>query len=62
MKVSQKQLSKCIRSSRFIGALLGKLPGPLIKLGVSFSKIILASLVTVMSAIDYAIQRKIYER
>ena len=62
IKLSKAQLSKIIQSVAFLGALLGKLPGPWKKVGVGLAKTktVLAPLATMAStsAIDGAIQRK----
>ena len=62
IKVSQAQLSKIIQSGGFLGALLNKLTGPLMK--VLFAKKVLTLLPTMASAsaIDGAIQRKMCRR
>ena len=39
IKLSEAQLSKIIQSGGFLGALLGKLAGPLMKVAVVFLKI-----------------------
>ena len=60
IKLSKAQLSKIIQSGGFLGALLGKLAGPLMKVGVPLAKNVLAPLSTMSSAstIDGATQRK----
>ena len=60
MKLSKAQLSKINQSSGFLGALLGKFAGPLMKNTVPLSKNVLAPLATMASAtvIDRPIQRK----
>ena len=61
IKLRNAQLSKIIRSKEFLGALLDKLIGPLMKVAVLLAKNVLALLTTMASAsvIDGAIQRKI---
>ena len=49
-KLSKVQLSKVTKSREFLGALLGKLAGPLIKIDVSLAKNVLAPLATKTSA------------
>ena len=60
IKLRNAQLSKIIRSKEFLGALLDKLIGPLMKVAVLLAKNVLALLTTMASAsvIDGAIQRK----
>ena len=64
IKRSKAQLSKIIQSGGFLGALLGKFAGPLMKVGVPSAKSFLAPLATMASAsaIDGAIQRKMRGR
>ena len=60
IKLSKAQLSKNIQSFEFLGALLAKLAGPLIKVDVLLVKNVLATLATMASAsaIDGAFQRE----
>ena len=44
IKLSRAQISKIIRSGGFLGSLLGKLAGPLMKVTVPLAKNILAPL------------------
>ena len=62
LKVSKAQISKIIQSGGFLGSLLSKLAGPLMKVVVPLAKNILAPLgVTAAApAIDAAIQEKIH--
>ena len=61
IKLSKAQLSKIIQSGKFLGGLLWKLAGPLMKNGVLLTKYFLIPLTTMasVSAIDGAFQRKI---
>ena len=60
IKLSKTQLSKMIQSGGFLGNLLDKLAGPLMKVAMSFTKNVLAplGLSAVMSAIDGSIKKK----
>ena len=60
IKLSKTQLSKMIQSGGFLGNLLGKLAGPLIKVAMSLAKNVLAplGLSAAMSAIDGSIKKK----
>ena len=60
IKLSKTQLSKMIQSGRFLGNLLGKLAGPLMKVAVPLAKNVLAPLgiSAAMSAIDGSIKKK----
>ena len=62
LKLSKAQISKIIRSGRFLGSLLSKLAGPLMKAAVPLTKNILAPLwiTAAASAIDAGIQKKIH--
>ena len=64
VKLSKAQLSKIIQSGGFLGALLNKLAGPLMKVGVPLAKTFLLPLATMASvtAIDGRIQRKMHGR
>ena len=60
IKLSKTQLSKMIQSGGFLGKLLGKLAGPLMKVAMPFAITVLAplGLFTAMSAIDGSIKKK----
>ena len=60
IKLSKTQISKIIKSEGFLGSLLSKLAGPLMKVAVPLAKNILAPLgiTAAASAIDGAIQKK----
>ena len=60
IKLSQTQLSKVIQSGGFLGKLLGKLAGPLMKVAMPLAKNVLAplGLSAAMSAIDGSIKKK----
>ena len=60
IKLSKIQLSKMIQSGGFLGNLLGKLAGPLMKLAVPLAKNVLAPLriSAAMSAIDGSIKKR----
>ena len=60
LKLSKAQISKIIQSGGFLGSLLSKLAGPLMKVAIPSAKNVLAPLgVTVAaSAIDAGIQKK----
>ena len=62
LRLSKAHISKIIQSGGFLGSLLSILAGPLMKVAVPFAKHILASLgiIAAASAIDAAIQKKIY--
>ena len=61
IKLSKAQISKLIQSGGFVGTLLSKIAGPLIKVAVPLAKIILTPLgvTAAASAIDAGIQKKI---
>ena len=61
LKLSRAQISKIIQSGGFLGSLLSKLAGPLMKVAVPLAKYILAPLgiTAAASAIDAGIQKKI---
>ena len=63
IKLSKAQISKIIQSGRFLGSLLSKLAGPLMKLAAPLVKSILDPLgvTAAMSAIDRSIQKKIHK-
>ena len=62
IKLSKTQIFKIIQSRGFLGSLLSKLAGPLIKVAVPLAKNILALLgiTAAASAIDAGIQKKIH--
>ena len=62
IKLSKAQIKKLIQSGGFLGKLLSKLAGPLMKVAMSLAKNILAplGLTAAMSAIDGSIQKKIH--
>ena len=59
---SKTQISKTVQSGEFLGSLLSKLAGPLMKVAVPLAKNILAPLkiTAAASAIDEGIQKKIH--
>ena len=60
IKLSKTQLSKMMQSGGFLGNLLGKLAGPLMKVAVPLAKNVLAPLriSAAISAIDGSIKKK----
>ena len=62
LKVSRAEIFKIIQSAGFLGSLLSKLAGPLMKVAVPLAKNILAPLGNTTGApvIDTEIQKKIY--
>ena len=62
IKLSKAQISKIIQSGGFLGSLLSKLAGPLMKIAVPLAKNVLAPLgiTAAASAIDAGIQKKIH--
>ena len=62
LKLSKAQISKIIQSGGFLGSLLSKLAGPLMKVAVPLAKNILAPLgiTAATSVIDEGIQKKIH--
>ena len=62
IKLSKAQIKKLIQSRGFLGKLLTKLVGPLMKVAMPLAKNLLAplGLTAAMSAIDGSIQKKIY--
>ena len=62
IKVSKAQIKKIIQSGGFLGKLLSKLAGPLMKVALPLAKNVLASLglTAAMSTIDGSIQKKIH--
>ena len=61
LTLSKGQISKLIQSGGFLGSLLSKLAGPLLKVAIPLAKNVLAPLGTTAaaSAIDAGIQKKI---
>ena len=62
IKLSKTQISKIIQSGGFLGSLLSKLAGPVMKVAVPLAKYILAPLgiTAAASVIDVVIQKKIH--
>ena len=62
LKLSKAQISKIIQSGGFLGSLLSKLAGPLMKVAIPSAKNVLAPLgiTAAASAINAGIQKKIY--
>ena len=62
IKLSKAQIKKLIQSGEFLGKLLSKLAGPLMKVAMPLAKSVLApiGLTAAMSAIDGSIQKKIH--
>ena len=62
IKLSKAQIKIIIQSGEFLGKLLSKLVGPLMKVAMSLAKNVLAplGLTAAMSAIDGSIQKKIH--
>ena len=62
IKLSKAQIKKLIESGGFLGKLLSKLAGPLMKVAMPLAKNVLAplGLTATMSAIDGSIQKKIH--
>ena len=62
IKLSKVQIKKIIQSGGFLGKLLSKLAGPLMKVALPLAKNVLAPLgvTAAMSAIDRSIQKKIH--
>ena len=62
IKLSKAQIKKLIQSGGFLGKLLSKLVGPLMKVAMPLAKNVLAPLgiTAAMSAIDGSIQKKIH--
>ena len=62
IKLSKAQIKKLIQSGGFLGKLLSKLAGPLMKVALSLAKNVLAplGLTAATSAIDGSIQKKIH--
>ena len=62
IKLSKAQIKRLIQSGGFLGKLLSKLAGPLMKVAMPLAKNVLAplGLTAAMSAIDGSIQKKIH--
>ena len=62
LKLSKTQISKIIQSGGFLGSVLSKLAGPLMKVAISLAKNVLAPLgiTAAASAIDARIKKKIH--
>ena len=62
LKLSKAQISTIIQSGEFLGSLLSKLTGPLMKVAIPLAKYLLAPLIitAAASAIDAGIQKKIH--
>ena len=62
LKLSKAQISKIIHSGGFLGSLLSKVAGPLMKVAIPSAKNVLAPLgiTAAVSAIDAGIQKKIH--
>ena len=60
LKLSKAQINKIIQSGGFLGSLLSKLAGPLMKVAIPLAKNVLAPLriTAAVSAIDAGIQKK----
>ena len=60
LKLSKTQISKIIQSGGFLGSLLSKLAGPLMKVAIPLAKNVLAPLgiTAAASAIDAGIKKK----
>ena len=60
LKLSKAQISEIIQSGGFLGSLLSKIAGPLMKVAIPFGKNVLAPLgiTGAASAIDAGIQKK----
>ena len=63
IKLSKAQIKKLIQSGGFLGKLLSKLAGPLMKVALPLAKNVLTplGLTAAMSAIDGSIQKKIHD-
>ena len=55
IKLTKTQISKIIQSGCFLGVLLSKIPGPLMKVAVSLTKNILALLVVTTAVVTTAV-------
>ena len=62
LKLSKAQISKITQSGGFLGSLLSKLAGPLMKVAIPLAKIVLAPLgiTAAVSAIDAGLEKKIH--
>ena len=62
LKLSKAQINKIIQSGGFLGSLLSKLAGPLMKVSIPLAKIVLGPLgiTAAASAIDAGVQKKKY--
>ena len=62
IKLSKAHISKIVQSEGFLGSLLSRLAGPLMKVAVPLTKNILAPLgiTSAASAIDAGIQKKMH--
>ena len=62
LKLSKAQISKIIQSGGFLGSLLNKLTGPLMKVAIPLAKNVLApsGITAAASAIDAGIQKQIH--
>ena len=62
LKLSEAQISKIIQSGGFLGPLLSKIAGPLIKVAIPLAKKVLSPLgiTAAASVIDAGIQKKIH--
>ena len=62
IKLSKAQIKRIIKSGGFLGKLLSKLAGPLMKVAIPLAKNVLAllGLTAAMSAVDGSIQKKIH--
>ena len=58
IKLSKTQITKITQSGGYLGSLLSKLAGPLMKVAVSLAKHILPPLGITASAIDAGIKKK----
>ena len=58
IKLSKAQIFKIIQSGQFLGSLLSKLVGPLMKVAVPLAKNIWLGITATASAIDAGIQKK----
>ena len=63
VKLSKAQISKIIQFGGFLGSLLSKLSGPLMKVAVPLAKsiLVLLGITAAASAIDVKIQKKIHD-
>ena len=63
LKLSKAQISKIIQSGGFLGSLLSKIAGPLMKIAILLAIIVLAliGITAAASAIDVGIQKIIHD-